>query len=202
VNQKGSFRLSVGASSILMIFVVLCLTTFGVLSYVTANADSKLSTKNSETVENYYAGTSAAEKVLQKIDEALFSAKLDAEQAVKSHRFTELKNYSLYKGEKLQRLEDLLRSGAPQEEQREECYRYFSETLLARIENISLQRSENQELLVRFAVNTDGREFETKLTVTPYSDETRYQITGKKLLPPLNTESDSEETVRVWTGKK
>ena len=36
---------SMGASSVLMIFVVLCLTTFGVLSLVSAKADLRLTDK-------------------------------------------------------------------------------------------------------------------------------------------------------------
>ena len=41
-KEKRSFGLSIGSSSILMVFVVLCLTTFATLSLVSANADYKL----------------------------------------------------------------------------------------------------------------------------------------------------------------
>ena len=40
--KKYEFKVSTGITSIMMIFVVLCLTAFGVLSYTSANADSKL----------------------------------------------------------------------------------------------------------------------------------------------------------------
>ena len=52
--KKYEFKLSTGITSIMMIFVVLCLTAFGVLSYSSANADIKLSVKNADSRLAYY----------------------------------------------------------------------------------------------------------------------------------------------------
>lgn len=44
-SKNHSAGISIGMVSILMIFVVLCLTTFATLSFVSARADLKLSKK-------------------------------------------------------------------------------------------------------------------------------------------------------------
>lgn len=82
MKSNGNFQFSVGGASILMIFVVLCLTTFGVLSYVTANADGRISAKNAEAVQNYYKANRQAQTKLEEVDSALAAAKSDAKQAV------------------------------------------------------------------------------------------------------------------------
>lgn len=74
MKQKERFHLNIGAISILMIFVVLCLTTFAVLSFVTANADKKISTKNAKSVENYYKASARVESTLSQIDTELAAA--------------------------------------------------------------------------------------------------------------------------------
>ena len=45
MKQKTEFHFGVGASSILMIFTVLCLTVFSVLTFSTARADQRLTEK-------------------------------------------------------------------------------------------------------------------------------------------------------------
>ena len=45
MDKKKSFPMNIGLSSILLIFVVLCLVSFSILSIVSANADKKLSLK-------------------------------------------------------------------------------------------------------------------------------------------------------------
>ena len=66
-SKNHSAGVSIGMVSILMIFVVLCLTTFATLSFVSARADLKLSKKASDSVSEYYAADSAAETYLAQI---------------------------------------------------------------------------------------------------------------------------------------
>lgn len=54
MHQKTQFKLNIGLSSILLIFVVLCLVSFAILSLVSANADKKLSIKMLERNRIYY----------------------------------------------------------------------------------------------------------------------------------------------------
>ncbi len=54
MSKKPQFKLNIGLSSILLIFVVLCLVSFAVLSLVSANSDKKLSLKMMERSTTYY----------------------------------------------------------------------------------------------------------------------------------------------------
>ena len=53
-----------GVSSLLIIFSVLCLTVFAILSVSTASAGSRLSEKAAQSVTDYYAADSRAEKTI------------------------------------------------------------------------------------------------------------------------------------------
>lgn len=65
LNKKGpQIGLNIGASSILVVFILLCLVTFSVLSLVSANADLKLSKRVAEHTREYYDATSEAEEIL------------------------------------------------------------------------------------------------------------------------------------------
>lgn len=66
--KKHEFKVSTGITSIMMIFVVLCLTAFGVLSYSSANADIKLSVKNADSIAEYYQAESLINEEICCID--------------------------------------------------------------------------------------------------------------------------------------
>ena len=68
---------SMGASSVLMIFVVLCLTTFGVLSLVSAKADLRLTDKTLAAAQDYYAADAGAEVLLSRIDAVIAGVRRD-----------------------------------------------------------------------------------------------------------------------------
>lgn len=73
--------MSVGSSSILVTFVLLCLVTFAALSFVSAKADKKLSTQTANRIKAYYEATSTAEFQLANIDAQLSSfAKKNSEE--------------------------------------------------------------------------------------------------------------------------
>lgn len=72
MRGKSDFKVSTGITSILMVFVVLCLTAFGVLSYSAANADLKLSDKSGKNIRNYYMGESAVTSDLSDVDSIIY----------------------------------------------------------------------------------------------------------------------------------
>lgn len=74
MKQRTSIHMGVGTSSMMMIFVVLCLTTLGILSFVSAKADLTLTEKVKESTTSYYNGEYKVEKTLSKIDEILLYA--------------------------------------------------------------------------------------------------------------------------------
>lgn len=73
MSKKNATGLNVGSSSILIIFVLLCLMTFSILSMVSANADYKLSRKVSSRTTAYYDAVSEAQEILAAADKALES---------------------------------------------------------------------------------------------------------------------------------
>lgn len=62
--------INAGLSSIVMVFAVLCLTIFAVLSMVTAKSEKRLVEKSAASVENYYTADSACEAILGQIYKA------------------------------------------------------------------------------------------------------------------------------------
>ena len=53
-TKQNSVHINIGSSSILLVFVILCLIAFATLSIVSANADAKLSNKVAERTTAYY----------------------------------------------------------------------------------------------------------------------------------------------------
>ena len=73
MERKLKMGIGIGGPSIIMNFVILCLTTLGALSLMTANADWKLTQKAAEAATAYYAADSEAEETLASIDASLKS---------------------------------------------------------------------------------------------------------------------------------
>ena len=72
MNHKSKgFGMNVGTSSILLIFVTLCLVSFATLSLVSANADRKLSAKVADRTVAYYNACNKAEESIASIDATL-----------------------------------------------------------------------------------------------------------------------------------
>ena len=68
-----SFTSGIGSSSILVIFVILCLVSFATLSIVSANADYKLSSKVLDRTTAYYMACNQVEQNLAQLDKTLLS---------------------------------------------------------------------------------------------------------------------------------
>ena len=75
--------MNIGSASILLVFVILCLVSFAVLSIVSANADNKLSARVLERTSAYYAACNQAEQSLAGMDNTLrrIYASSDSEDA-------------------------------------------------------------------------------------------------------------------------
>lgn len=74
MNKRREFAMNIGLPSILLIFVVLCLISFGVLSLVSANSDRKLSQKVLDRSSEYYEACNQAEEMLYNVDTQLHDA--------------------------------------------------------------------------------------------------------------------------------
>ena len=73
--------MSVGSSSILVTFVLLCLVTFAALSFVSARADHKLSVQTAARISKYYEADSTAEIQLANISSLLSKYALDKSES-------------------------------------------------------------------------------------------------------------------------
>lgn len=67
--RKSASSTGVGSSSIMLIIVVVCLTLFGVLSFVTARHDALLTKRTLESVQYYYEADAEAQWTLMSVDE-------------------------------------------------------------------------------------------------------------------------------------
>lgn len=77
MNQKKKTSFSfihMGAPSLLMIFLVLCLFTFALLSLSSAKNNRTLSQQSADRIQAYYQASSLAEKALDQIDTVLSDA--------------------------------------------------------------------------------------------------------------------------------
>lgn len=72
--RSPSSGVSIGGVTVLVIFTVLCLTIFSVLSLASAQADKRLSDKNLEQAARYYEADGKAEEWLREVDAALRQA--------------------------------------------------------------------------------------------------------------------------------
>lgn len=76
-NKQKSLGITSGTASILMIFVVLCITTFATLSFVQANAQVNLTRRNMTKLNEYYAADVQGLAIATKVDEMLAQGGLD-----------------------------------------------------------------------------------------------------------------------------
>ena len=70
MKQRQPFP-GVGLTSLFMMFVVLCLAAFGILSFSAVQSDWNLTKKHVQSVQAYYAADSRAQQVLGGIDARL-----------------------------------------------------------------------------------------------------------------------------------
>ncbi len=63
----------VGTASLIMIFLVLCLTTFSILSFLSARLSLKYANKGQEYQEKYYTAKTVAYEFIAEIDNAIIA---------------------------------------------------------------------------------------------------------------------------------
>lgn len=69
-KEQSSF-INIGSSSLLIVFVILCLATFAILSLSSAKSDYSLSERLADHKTQYYDASSKAETILNEIDAVL-----------------------------------------------------------------------------------------------------------------------------------
>ena len=77
-KQEIRRKANIGSSSLILIFIVLCLVTFSVLSLGNAKREDALSSRSSDSVREYYRADAAGEAFLQLADQALLRSDKDS----------------------------------------------------------------------------------------------------------------------------
>lgn len=71
-DKQQSYFVNIGSSSLLIIFLVLCLATFAILTLSSARSDHSFSERLAEHKKTYYEASAKAEMVVAGVDEILF----------------------------------------------------------------------------------------------------------------------------------
>ncbi|HCT91000.1 MAG TPA: hypothetical protein DF613_06440 [Lachnospiraceae bacterium] len=79
-KQQSSF-VNIGSSSLLVIFLILCLATFAILSLSSAQNDYSFSQRLAEHRSVYYEAASKAEEILAEVDRTLAQTAADSENS-------------------------------------------------------------------------------------------------------------------------
>jgi len=72
MKKNNSSFIHIGFSSIVMVFIMICLVTFATLSVLTAHSDYRLSKKMAEKTTAYYDADAIARNMLKNIDNNLY----------------------------------------------------------------------------------------------------------------------------------
>jgi len=75
-KNKSSF-INIGFSSIVMVFIMICLVTFATLSVLTAHSDYRLSQKMADKTIAYYKADAIARDMIELLDKELFNIYLE-----------------------------------------------------------------------------------------------------------------------------
>lgn len=98
-NKQQSTFVNIGSSSLLIVFLVLCLTSFAILSLSSAQSDYSFSKRSAEHKTEYYEASSRAEMILGEIDQILAETaeQINAAQknAVQENADSELASFEL-----------------------------------------------------------------------------------------------------------
>lgn len=84
-NSRSEYRVGPGASSLLLIFVSVCLTTIGILTLISAITDTRLSERSNVYVTSYYEAAARAQREIGVIDGQLLDARKQAAGDVEAY---------------------------------------------------------------------------------------------------------------------
>lgn len=200
MKPKRNIPFSIGWSSILMIFVVLCLAAFGILSCVTANADYKISAKTAQNTQSYYDLLRKSEQKLQAVDTAVLQARSDARQASNSGSCSGLADSVDYR--KIPSVETALKSSEPAAEKFKICCAAFSRALLAK-QGVTFSDSSAGTIPMHAGYSVtvgQSRSIHVSLVIDPFADKDRCRVTGRELVVSQPKEQADGSALNLWQG--
>ena len=81
MKKNNSSFINLGFSSIVMVFIMICLVTFATLSVLTAHSDYRLSKKLADKTTAYYHADTMARNMIEHIDNKLYGIYLTSSSA-------------------------------------------------------------------------------------------------------------------------
>lgn len=189
MKNRGGFKVSVGISSLLMIFVVLALTTFSVLGYVTANSDYKLADKTAEGVSSYYNAEIKAENFLAAADREICGY---MEQIREIERTRKLPDGFLPENE-MAKMRALLNSGATGNSFYQRAYQIVMAIYwqLPHDKDLGKFTQDEMTLTAEFEVDSSRKlVMKVKLAENPFEGGARYTVVKRALVSTLEYEED------------
>ena len=200
MQKRGGFRVSVGISSLLMIFIVLALTTFSVLGYVTANSDYKLAEKTANGVTSYYQADATAERFLASVDRKLSAMMASAQQLETSNNLEGLP-CGLLPGETADKIRSL--QGETGSILRLASYQALAQSLA----QFDLGFSEGTLVQEGWTVTAeipvdDVRKLvlEIQLEPNPFDESVRYTVLKRRLVSTV-TYNEDDSNLELWQGE-
>ncbi len=174
-KTQAGFPVGLGIPTILMIFIVLCLTTLGVLSLTSANSDSKLTDKTEAALLADYQAEQIAEQMLSEIDGCLLQAANDTAVWQQTGVCSKLPVDVSARAKSAQDIYTaLVRTGLP--------------------DRVSLEQD-----TVAFSVPlSDGRSLQVSVLLKNYQESKRYEITRYRFVTPELI--NEEEVQQLWPG--
>ena len=94
-KTKSSF-INIGFSSIVMVFIMICLVTFATLSVLTAHSDYLLSKKMADKTTAYYEADAVARDMLEILDNQLFNIHLEGSASDYFYETVAVTDFSAY----------------------------------------------------------------------------------------------------------
>ncbi len=77
-DKQSGGRANIGTSSLILIFIILCLTIFGLLSLSSAGSDWNLAQKNAQSIKGYYEADSQAVEFAAMVEAELLECALSS----------------------------------------------------------------------------------------------------------------------------
>ncbi len=176
-DKQQSYFVNIGSSSLLVIFLILCLVTFAILSLSSAKSDYTFSERLAEHKRAYYEASARAEDIVGEIDSILYETSREVGSAASSSYVDgELDLYDNYIFAVSSALNGAFLTGADSEDALTGEGGVSSGDALAGDGGVSVicEQSED-EFLISFQVPADERqELQVVLRVTDFRTSDRY----------------------------
>lgn len=198
MRSKEKLGISVGISSIIMIFVILCLTTFGTLSYLTANSDYKITERAKEATVAYYKADCLAAQRAEELNKILKTAKESAGKFEQTRSFENLPCGVVLNTTRVE-INEVFSKNYTANERLELMYISFCKMVVSLNKGFKILEEENKETIISYSILMDKtHSINVKTQVLPYVKTDTNKIIENIV---VNTDVWEENDLNLWNGE-